>query len=99
MTSLSEATMRAGVVGCGNISPVYFEHLKTRYPVVDVIACADLVAERSRASADRFGVPRAVPTEELLADPEIELVINLTNPAAHAEVSLAAIAAGKHVYS
>ena len=99
MTSLSEATMRAGVVGCGNISPVYFKHLKTRYPVVRVVACADLVPERSRAAADRFGVPAPISTEDLLADPEIELVINLTNPAAHAEVSLAAIEAGKHVYS
>ncbi len=99
MTGPSEATMRAGVVGCGNISPVYFENLKTRYPVVDVVACADLIPERSHAAADRFGVPRAVSTEDLLADPDIELVINLTNPAAHAEVSLAAIEAGKHVYS
>ena len=99
MTGLSEARMRAGVIGCGNISPVYFENLKTRYPVVDVVACADLLPERSRAAVDRFGVPAAVSTEDLLADPEIELVINLTNPAAHAEVSLAAIDAGKHVYS
>ena len=67
--------------------------------MVDVVACADLVPERSRAAVDRFGVPAAVSTEDLLSDAEIELVINLTNPAAHAEVSLAAIEAGKHVYS
>ena len=99
MPGESDATIRAGVVGCGNISTVYFENLRTRYPVVQVVACADLVPERSRTAAERFGVPRVVTPEELLADPEVELVVNLTNPAAHAEVSLAAIEAGKHVYS
>ena len=58
MTGRSDATIRAGVVGCGNISGVYFENLKTRYPVVQVVACADLVPERSQSAAERFGVPR-----------------------------------------
>ncbi len=99
MADVSEATIKVGVVGCGNISPVYFEHIDTRYNVIEVAACADLVREKSQSSAERFGVPKVLTTQELMADPEVELVLNLTNPDAHAEVSLLAIDAGKHVYS
>ncbi len=99
MTPASIAPMKAGIVGCGNISAVYFESFSERYGEVEVVACADLDVERARASAERFGVPAALTPERLLAEPDIELVVNLTNPAAHAEVSLAALEAGKHVYS
>jgi predicted dehydrogenase len=64
-----------------------------------VLACADEVPERARERATEFGVPRACTREELLADPNVELVVNLTVPTAHAEISLAALAAGKHVYT
>jgi predicted dehydrogenase len=87
-----------GVIGCGTISGIYLEttrHLK----ILEVLACADLYLERAQARAAAFEVPRACSVEELLADPEIELVINLTVPAAHAEVALAALEAGKHVYN
>ncbi|GHJ54247.1 oxidoreductase [Nonomuraea sp. TT08I-71] len=90
--------MRIGIVGCGYISAVYFENL-ARLPSTDVVACADLLPERARASARRYGVPYGGTVRELLADPAVELVVNLTLPAAHADVSLAAITAGKHVYS
>ncbi|MCK4283076.1 MAG: Gfo/Idh/MocA family oxidoreductase, partial [Candidatus Brocadiae bacterium] len=55
--------------------------------------------ERAKAKAQEFNIPKACTTEELLADPEIEIVINLTVPAAHAEVAIAAIEAGKSVYN
>lgn len=89
--------MKIGIVGCGNISPRYFEGLG-RYDGVDIVACADLDADRAAGRAEEFGV-RALTTEELLADPAVDIVVNLTLPKVHAEVSLAAIAAGKHVYS
>jgi predicted dehydrogenase len=58
------------------------------------------IPSRAAARAAEFGVPRAYQTvEELLADPEIQIVVNLTNPQAHTAVNLAAIAAGKHVYT
>ncbi len=91
--------MKAGVIGCGNISSAYFESFSERYGNVEVIACSDSYPERARAAAKQFGIPAALTVEELLASPDVEMVVNLTNPAAHAEVSLAALKAGKHVYS
>ncbi len=99
VTGATAAPMKAGVIGCGNISSVYFENLGTRYSNVEVIACADLDPAKARGSADRSGVPAALTAEQLLAEADVELLINLTNPGAHAEVSMAALEAGKHVYS
>ena len=90
--------MRVGVVGCGRISEVYLRNL-TAAPDVDVVACSDVMLERAHARAAEFGVPRAYTNAELMSDPDVELVVNLTIPSAHAEVTLAAIEAGKHVVS
>jgi len=87
-----------GVVGCGNISDIYLKNL-TAAPAVTVVACADLVLERAQAKAAAYGVPRACTVDELLADPAVELVLNLTIPAAHAEVAMRAVEAGKSVYN
>ncbi len=91
--------VRIGIIGCGNISGIYLKNCTTRFGALEVAAVADLVAERAEARAKEFGVPRACRVDELLADSSIELVVNLTVPKAHAEVSLAALAAGKHVYA
>jgi predicted dehydrogenase len=64
-----------------------------------VVACADQVLERAQAQARAFGVPNVCTTDELLGSDEVELVVNLTVPLAHAEISLAALRAGKHVFS
>lgn len=90
--------VRVGVVGCGTISAVYLKNCTT-FPGLRAVACADLDRERAEARAREFGVPRACDVDQLLADPEVEVVLNLTIPAAHAEVSRAALEAGKHVYS
>ena len=90
--------MRIGVVGCGKISGIYFKNL-TQLPNTEVVRCADLDVERAKASAAEHGVPAAGTVEDLLADPAVELVVNLTIPAAHVEVGLAAVRAGKHVYA
>jgi len=66
---------------------------------VEIVACSDLVLERAVAQAEAYGVPKACSPEELLADEEVEVVLNLTVPVVHAEVSLAALEAGKHVYT
>ncbi|MFC4776091.1 Gfo/Idh/MocA family protein [Paenibacillus sp. GCM10023252] len=86
-----------GIVGCGNISKIYFENL-SKYPEVDLVACADLDIERARARAEEFGLSKAYTVEQLLADPDIDIVVNLTIPKAHANVCLQALEAGKHVY-
>jgi len=90
--------LRAGVIGCGAISEIYLTNAR-RFRSFDVVACADLDAERARQRAAAFGVPRALTTDALLADPEVELVVNLTVPKAHHEISLRALDAGKSVYS
>src|SRR5579871_2005979 len=86
-----------GVIGCGTISDVYLKACKT-FNVLDVVACADMVRERAEAKAEKFGI-EARDVEQILADPAIEIVLNLTVPRAHAEVAAAAIAAGKSVYN
>ena len=89
--------VKLGVVGCGAISSAYFSAMK-KVDVLQVMACADLDPARAKSRAAQFDIPRACAVEELLADPEIEIVLNLTVPRAHAEVNLAAIEAGKSVY-
>jgi predicted dehydrogenase len=90
--------VRVGIVGCGDISREYLLGCRL-FDVVDVVACADREPQRAVDAAAELDVPRACGPEELLADPDVEIVLNLTPPFAHAEVSLAAIARGKHVYS
>lgn len=89
--------VKAGLVGCGKISGAYLEGLRP-CPGVEVAACSDLDLERARLVAAEYGVPRGCGVDELLADPSIELVINLTVPAAHAEVNRRILEAGKHVF-
>jgi len=90
--------VRIGIIGCGNISDIYFTNLR-RFDVLDVAACADLIEERAQEKAEKHGVSRALSVEKLLADKSIDLVVNLTIPKAHAEVARAALKAGKSVYN
>ncbi|MGY0691435.1 Gfo/Idh/MocA family protein [Virgibacillus sp. FSP13] len=90
--------LKAGIVGCGNISEIYFKNAK-RFDVYDIVACSDLNVDRAKERAKKFNIPKTCSTEELLADSEIDIVINLTVPSVHAMVSLAALEAGKHVYT
>jgi predicted dehydrogenase len=89
--------MTIGVIGCGNISDAYFKGA-ARSKLIRVKACADMRPEAAEAKAAEYGTA-AVPVEALLADPEVELVLNLTVPLAHGPVSRQIISAGKHVYS
>ncbi|HEX6483433.1 MAG TPA: Gfo/Idh/MocA family oxidoreductase [Ktedonobacteraceae bacterium] len=86
-----------GIIGCGNISSIYLEAPRL-FDILQVVACADIDMERARSQAEKYGVPKVCTVEELLADPEIEIVVNLTIPNAHADVALRALAAGKTVY-
>jgi predicted dehydrogenase len=89
---------RVGVIGCGNISGIYLE-AGTRFSNLEIVACADIDLERAKAQAEKHDIPRAVSPDELLAMDDVELVVNLTIPAVHAEVAQAALLAGKHVYN
>jgi predicted dehydrogenase len=89
--------MRLGLVGCGKICGAYLETLGS-FPSVETVICADLDAERTRAAADAFAIPRVGSAEDVVGADDVELVLNLTPPLAHADVTRAALAAGKHVY-
>jgi predicted dehydrogenase len=86
-----------GIIGCGNISEAYFKGA-ARSQLVRVKSCADLLADAAQARAKEFGV-EAVAVDEMLADPAIDVIINLTIPVAHGPVSMQIVDAGKHVYS
>src|SRR5262245_58842677 len=86
-----------GIIGCGTISDAYLKGA-ARSQLIRVKSCADLNAEAAQAKATEYGIS-AVPADALLADPDIEIVINLTVPLAHGPVSRQIITAGKHVYS
>lgn len=89
--------MKVGLIGCGNISSIYFKAGQV-FEALDIVACADLNLDRAREKAEAYNIPKACTVQDLLNDPEIDLVLNLTIPKAHAEVAMAALAAGKHVY-
>ena len=86
-----------GIIGCGNISSAYLE-LASLFNGYNILAVADINMDNAKQRAAEFGV-RAQTVEELLAAEDIDLVINLTIPAAHVEVSRAILQADKHVYS
>jgi predicted dehydrogenase len=85
------------VVGCGTISNEYLRNL-TSFPDLRVLFCADLDPGRAKAQAGQYGVPAWGTTAEALDSPDVEIVVNLTVPAAHAAVAAAALTAGKHVW-
>jgi len=89
-----------GILGCGAIARnAYLPSFTTHYSgEVELFACADAVPAAAAACAEKFGIPRVLSPEELLADPGIALVVNLTIPEAHEELNRKALLAGKHVY-
>ena len=89
--------MKIAVIGSGMISGTYIKTLQEA-DIVEVVGCSDIKPERSKARADEFNI-RQMTNEEILADPEIEMVLNTTYPLAHFDVAKAALQAGKHVYT
>ena len=91
------ARIDIGIIGCGNISHSYLKGA-ARSEQVRVKCVADMRMEAAKEKAAEYGV-QAFTMDRLLADPDIQIIINLTVPLAHAEVSMQVIQAGKHVYS
>jgi len=90
--------LKVGLIGCGNICDVYFQNSQ-RWPVLDVVACSDLILERAATKAKKYNIPKACAVREIVEDPDIDVVLNLTTPQSHAEIYLAALQGGKHAYS
>jgi len=88
-----------GIVGCGNISDIYFRNLCTVFANIEVKACTDLAVERARARADEYPGVQVSTLEGVLANPEIDIVLNLTPPQGHFSVAMQAVEAGKSVYN
>ncbi len=92
--------MKVGMVGVGCISGIYLKNFKETFKDVQLVAVCDLIRERAEKAQKEYNIPKIYDTmEELFADPEIDMVLNLTRPYQHYEVSKAALEAGKHVYS
>jgi len=92
------APVGVGIIGAGNISDQYLTNLTT-FPDVRVLAIGDMLEDRAREQAAKYGVPNAGGVDVVLGDPDIEIVVNLTIPAVHVEVSEAILSAGKHVWT
>ena len=90
--------MKIGVVGCGNISGIYFTNLTKTFRNVTVAACSDLIEERVQHAAKEYGIPKICTTPEMMADSEIDIILNLTTPPDHFEICRQALESGKHVY-
>jgi predicted dehydrogenase len=89
--------VKVGVIGCGNISNAYLSAAK-KFDILEVKSCADINMDAANAKAAEHGIT-AVTVDQLLADKDIEIVINLTVPKVHTEIGLRAVEAGKHVHS
>jgi predicted dehydrogenase len=87
-----------GIIGCGNISGIYFKAGKT-FQNLNIVACADLILDKAKQKSEEFGIAKACTVKEILSDPSIEIIVNLTVPKAHAEVDIAVLQAGKHVHA
>ena len=93
-------TLRIGVIGLGDICHAYLSNLQKYPDVVELYACACRTPAKAQAKKEQYGFRKAYATgQELLQDPEVDLVLNLTTPAAHYSYNIAALRAGKHVYS
>ena len=90
--------MKVGIIGCGAISGTYLANSK-KFDAFDVIAVADKRLEAAEARAKEFDIPKACSVEELLADPDVETIINLTPHFAHGPVGISALSAGKNIYN
>lgn len=89
--------MKIGIIGCGTISGAYFEGSR-KTNILEIKACADIRQEAAISQAKKYNC-KSLTVEELLADSEIELVVNLTIPKVHVDVGIQVLNAGKHVYS
>ena len=97
MNAKSGNKLRLGVVGCGSISEAYMHNARL-FDGVELFACADLHSEASKRRAEEFGIA-AMDTDALIASPDVDLVLNLTVPSAHFEVTMQALGENKHVFT
>ncbi|MFI3229242.1 MAG: ThuA domain-containing protein [Bacillota bacterium] len=94
-----EGKLNVGVVGCGNISKIYFKNLTTVFKNTNVVACCDMDEAKLKHAKDTYNIPKAYNNvDDILADKDIDVILNITFPKAHHDVCKRALLAGKHVY-
>ncbi len=92
--------VKIGIVGIGAISGIYLENITHVFKEIEIIGVCDLVRERAEKAVEKYQIPKLYEDmHELFSDKEVDIVLNLTRPYEHFEVTSAAIKAGKHVYS
>ncbi len=92
--------VRLGILGCGAIAPAYLQNFRQHFgEIVEVVACADVVAEAAVKRTREFGIPLACAPDELLANSQVELIVNLTPASVHHAVNLSILRARKHLFS
>lgn len=93
-------TVNVAMIGVGCISGIYLENITKTFTGVRLAGVCDLVRKRAEDAKEKYNIPKIYDTmHDAFADPEVDIVLNLTRPAEHFEVSRAALLAGKHVYS
>jgi predicted dehydrogenase len=90
--------LRVGLVGCGNISDTYLGSPE-KFPIFEIVAVADLNEERAKEKARKHEISRVVSVDEIASAADIDIILNLTVPAAHYSICATAIAHGKHIYT
>lgn len=92
------APVKTAIVGCGTISGIFFENFTKRFHIIDLVSCCSGRGASAEAKAKQYGIEKST-LDEILADPEIELIVNITPAAQHFSIIKAALEAGKHVYT
>ena len=95
---MQEKVYGIGVIGTGTYCDHYLRNLGPVYKNVRPVGCSDLNMDAARAAAERWNIPKVYTTEEMLRDPDVDIVLILTNPGSHYSLTMAALQAGKHVY-
>ena len=92
--------VKVAMIGCGSISGIYLTNITKVFKELELVGVCDLIPERAEKAQKEYNVPKIYPTMyDAFADPEVEVILNLTRPYQHFDVSKAALEAGKHVYS
>lgn len=91
--------VKVGIIGCGKICDIYFKNMRDMFKILEVKACADIDMSRAKEKAAMYPGVQAMSVKKLLADPEIEIVVNLTIPKAHFKIAMQAVKAGKSVHN
>lgn len=90
---------KIGIIGTGNISDIYCKNLSTVHENTEIVACADANRQVAEAKAEKWNIPSVMTTEEIISREDIDILVNLTPPKCHYDITKAALLAGKHVYS